>query len=568
MRQRDGQFSWGRTLAASVWTLLLVRLWLGSGDLAADPPNVIVILADDQSFETIAALGHPQIQTPQLDQLVRRGLSFTRAYNMGSWSGAVCVASRTMLNTGRFLWHAQSLHNTLASDRVATPLWSQRLRRAGYRTYFSGKWHLNGSPQDAFEVARHIRPGMPNQTPAGYDRPREGTVDAWSPSDPTIGGYWQGGRHWSEVLADDALAFLQDASTSDAPFFLYLAFNAPHDPRQSPQAFVDRYPAGSIEIPVNFLPEYPFKVRRMMSTAWQPLVGPFASLLRDHSASLDQMSRGEIPAVVFQQAYSREDCQSLIDRLLDRRLMYDPAGEIPESFVEQTIPEGYFRRGDALHASRSAQSGTAARGHRIDVGTSLGYRGSDRFDYFTHAAQTRQLFADLFRELRNPVQLLYDSLQSLAPSHQVLTAVEPDGAQYGPAIFRIHYGNYSYPPHFDSVRLREARQGYAVFNYEHQFAAVLVLQNAVAGETTAQCVLHRRRWTEDLDPVLQAGEFHEYARQHEIPSFRVELEPGDLYFFNTRYVHEVPGVAGDLPRIVLAAFVGYSPHEPQIMVWG
>ncbi|MFT7488708.1 MAG: arylsulfatase A-like enzyme, partial [Candidatus Promineifilaceae bacterium] len=70
-------------------------------------PNILFVFADDLCFDTINALGNTEIHTPNLDRLVKRGMSFSHAYNMGSWSGAVCVASRAMLNTGRFLWQAQ-----------------------------------------------------------------------------------------------------------------------------------------------------------------------------------------------------------------------------------------------------------------------------------------------------------------------------------------------------------------------------------------------------------------------------------------------------------------------------
>ena len=78
-------------------------------------------------------------------------------------------------------------------------------------------------------------------------------------SDSLNGGFWEGGKHWSEVIKDDALDFLKQASEKEAPFFMYLAFNAPHDPRQSPQSFLDRYPLDGIPLPKNWLPEYPYK---------------------------------------------------------------------------------------------------------------------------------------------------------------------------------------------------------------------------------------------------------------------------------------------------------------------
>lgn len=221
-------------------------------------PNILFVFADDQCFDTINALGNSEVRTPNLDRLAREGTTFTNTYNMGSWTGAVCVASRTMLNTGRFLWHAKAAKLGEVTRREQS--WSQLLGNAGYETYMSGKWHVGGlKTQKIFDHVIHERPGMPIDTDEGYNRPVEGQRDKWSPSDPKFGGHWEGGKHWSEVLADDATTFLQQAAKRDQPFFMYLAFNAPHDPRQSPQRFVDSYPQDKIAIPTNFLPEYPYK---------------------------------------------------------------------------------------------------------------------------------------------------------------------------------------------------------------------------------------------------------------------------------------------------------------------
>ena len=87
-----------------ILTFLIGLLNLSS--IAKNKPNILFIFADDQCYETIRELGLTDIDTPNLDRLMNSGTSFTRAYNMGSWSGAVWVASRHMLNTGRFLWDA------------------------------------------------------------------------------------------------------------------------------------------------------------------------------------------------------------------------------------------------------------------------------------------------------------------------------------------------------------------------------------------------------------------------------------------------------------------------------
>ncbi|MFG0334755.1 MAG: sulfatase-like hydrolase/transferase [Maioricimonas sp. JB049] len=226
---------------------------------AADRPNVLFLFADDQCYETIRAFGHADIDTPHLDRLVERGTTFTRCYNMGSWSGAVCVASRTMLNTGRFLWRANEIYKTSEQERQEGRWWSEYMKQAGYRTYMTGKWHVRANAEKAFDVAVDVRGGMPNQTPAGYNRPHEGQPDSWSPSDPGFEGFWKGGTHWSEIVGNHGVDFINDAAGRDEPFFMYVAFNAPHDPRQSPQEFVDMYPLDRIEVPENFAAEYPFK---------------------------------------------------------------------------------------------------------------------------------------------------------------------------------------------------------------------------------------------------------------------------------------------------------------------
>ena len=261
-------------------TTFSIFLYSLGGIQSAEQPNVLFIFADDQCFETIAAFGLTDIETPNLDRLVAQGTTFTHAYNMGSWSGAVCVASRHMLNTGAFVWHAEAISNQIGGSakkgkgkdkpesaaKSTWPdfqekglMWSQLMEKAGYDTYMTGKWHVKADANKIFKDARHVRGGMPQQTKEGYNRPVEGQPDVWSPYDPKFGGFWEGGKHWSEVVGDDASDFLGLAAKKENPFFMYIAFNAPHDPRQSPKEYVDKYPLDRIKMPVNFLPEYPYK---------------------------------------------------------------------------------------------------------------------------------------------------------------------------------------------------------------------------------------------------------------------------------------------------------------------
>lgn len=243
-------------------SLLLFGLvgWLMSSATWAqqDPqakPNILFLLADDQCFDTIAELGNTEVITPNLDRLARSGTSFRNAYNMGGWNGAICVASRAMFNTGRFLWRAHAIDDHLQQEAAANRLLPLMLGQAGYDTYISGKWHVRIDADKIYDHVAHIRPGMPATVEASYQRPND--RGDWEPWDTRHGGFWEGGKHWSEVLASDAQMFLETSAKNQQPFFMYLAFNAPHDPRQAPREFVEKYNRALLKVPENFLPEHP-----------------------------------------------------------------------------------------------------------------------------------------------------------------------------------------------------------------------------------------------------------------------------------------------------------------------
>lgn len=222
-------------------------------------PNILFIFTDDQRYNTVSALGNDEVITPNLDALVKKGTVFTHAYNMGAWHGAVCVASRAMLVTGLSVWDAKKQEVNYAPLIAANGFWPQQLKLAGYETYMSGKWHMNTDAEKLFDHVSHVRPGMPAATAVGYNRPLSVQDTTWQPWKEEYGGFWQGGKHWSEVLADDAVGFIQDASKKETPFFMYLAFNAPHDPRQAPKRWIDQYPVNKIKLPVSYLDDYPYK---------------------------------------------------------------------------------------------------------------------------------------------------------------------------------------------------------------------------------------------------------------------------------------------------------------------
>lgn len=221
-------------------------------------PNIIFLFSDDQSFKDVHALGNKEVITPTMDKLVKEGTTFTHAYNMGGWNGAICVASRAMIISGRSIWRAQQISDQYTKDEETEKTWPKLMQTSGYDTYMTGKWHVNAKPKDIFNHVGHVLRGMPFDTPEGYNRPLNVHDTVWKPWKKEFGGYWKGGKHWSELVKEDAVAFLDSAANRTNPFFMYVAFNAPHDPRQSPKEYVDMYPLEDIAVPNSFLPQYPY----------------------------------------------------------------------------------------------------------------------------------------------------------------------------------------------------------------------------------------------------------------------------------------------------------------------
>lgn len=219
----------------------LVLPWIASG-ASPSRPNILLLFADDQRADTIAAWGNPAIDTPNLDRLAERGFSFRRNYCFGSNSGAVCVPSRAMLMSGR-TWL------DVPADLAGIPLLPGRLREAGYVTFATGKWH-NGEASlcRAFPDARSVfLGGMDDHTRTPVADVRGGVV----------GPVRTASRFSSEEFAEAAIGFLKEAP-ADRPYFAYVAFTAPHDPRNPPVAHRERYYRRPPPLPENFLSVHPF----------------------------------------------------------------------------------------------------------------------------------------------------------------------------------------------------------------------------------------------------------------------------------------------------------------------
>ncbi len=209
-------------------------------------PNILFLFADDQRADTIAAHGNAHLQTPNLDRLARDGVSFRRNYVFGGNSGAVCVPSRAMLHSGKH-WFAINTQ-TLAGEKLMGELFGEH----GYTTFGTGKWH-NGQPSwlRSFQHGESVMfGGMSNHEKVPlHDRSPEGRMV----------GPRTGKKFSTELFADAAITFLEkhDAQSGAKPFFCYVAFTAPHDPRQPPPGYAADY-ANRPPLPKDFLPQLPF----------------------------------------------------------------------------------------------------------------------------------------------------------------------------------------------------------------------------------------------------------------------------------------------------------------------
>ena len=193
-------------------------------------PNILFFFTDDQRWDTIRALGNPEIQTPNLDRLVAEGFRFNNAYCMGAMVGAVCLPSRTMLATGRSLWRIPE-EPRAKTPPLGVPLLPVLLNDAGYETFHSGK---AGNACTFSNASFHTNIETRNR-------------DANSATEH----------------ADNAIKFLR-SHDGKKPFFIYLAPPVPHDPRLAPPEFMKMYDPARITLPKNFMPQHPFDNGELM----------------------------------------------------------------------------------------------------------------------------------------------------------------------------------------------------------------------------------------------------------------------------------------------------------------
>ncbi|WP_226783234.1 sulfatase-like hydrolase/transferase [Oceaniglobus trochenteri] len=216
----------------------------------------MLIMADDHRHESIAANGCEQLSTPHLDGLIASGVSFDGAHCQGGMHPAVCVPSRASLLTGRNVFASsqdpsgkdyEGAAFAIPADMKTVP---EMLRAAGYVTHHVGKWHNDRAAfaRSYSSCERVMFGGMSDHDKVPLHRfDPEG---AYAPEDC----YYETG-HSTDLFGESAVRFLQ-AQDKATPFFLKVAFTAPHDPRTPPPEH--SVAADTIDLPANYLPVHPF----------------------------------------------------------------------------------------------------------------------------------------------------------------------------------------------------------------------------------------------------------------------------------------------------------------------
>jgi len=205
----------------------------------AAQPNLVLFLADDLGYGDLGCFGHPLIQSPNLDRFAKQGVKLTQCYA----ASAVCSPSRSALLTGRtphrngvYTWIAEDSEVHLRRSEVTLPV---LLKKAGYTTCHSGKWHLNG----LFNNPAHPQPGD-----HGYDW-WLATQNNAAPTHENPDNFVRNGQpagslrgYSAPLVVSEAITWLKEKRDASKPFFIAVWTHEPHYPIKSDPKFKALYP--------------------------------------------------------------------------------------------------------------------------------------------------------------------------------------------------------------------------------------------------------------------------------------------------------------------------------------
>lgn len=217
-----------------------------------NPPNIIVILTDDLGYQDVGFNGSTDIKTPHIDQIAENGVKFTNAYV----TYAVCGPSRAGLITGRYQDRFGFSRNPLFTPKdslsglpLSEETIAEALKTVNYKTMAIGKWHLGAHKSQrplkrGFDEFFGFLSGGHKYFPEQYTRNDISEVnsqfDAYNTKLLKNNNRVEETEYLTDAFSREAVNFIN--RNQESPFFLYLAYNAPHSPLQATEKYLSRYP--------------------------------------------------------------------------------------------------------------------------------------------------------------------------------------------------------------------------------------------------------------------------------------------------------------------------------------
>lgn len=312
-------------------------------------PNILFIFADDLRADALGYAGNKVIKTPNIDQLAKSGVSFSNCYVMGGHHGAICAPSRAMLMSGKSLFHVYDV-----LDGVHTM--PQHFAENGYQTFGTGKWHNGAKAFEAsFQKGKTVMLGGMSDH---FKVPVRDLDVNGKLGEAVIKGFS------TDIFTESALSYLDEYVKSDRsnPFFCYVAYTAPHDPRSPREDYIGKYPEKDIPLPGNYKPVHPFdygeaQVRDENLAAWPRTPEAIKSTLSDYYgliSHLDSRIGDLIQSLKNKGLYENTIIVFAADNglavgshgLLGKQSLYEHSMKVPFVITGPGIPEN--RKSEAL----------------------------------------------------------------------------------------------------------------------------------------------------------------------------------------------------------------------------
>ncbi|MFW6289399.1 MAG: sulfatase-like hydrolase/transferase [Mariniphaga sp.] len=312
-------------------------------------PNILFIFTDDQRADAMGCAGNSVIKTPNIDNLAANGVRFTNCYVMGGHHGAICAPSRAMLMSGKSLFR---VYDNLDGEMTMPKYFSQH----GYETFGTGKWHNSvKSFEKSFQKGSDVFIGGMSDH---FKVPCRNLDENGRLSEPMNKGFS------TDVFAEAALNYIEEYAQGDQenPFFCYLSFTTPHDPRSPREDHIGMYKDEDMPLPENYkeLPAFQFddlNIRDETLAPWPREQEYIKKTIADYYALVSHMDAriGDIIALLKkEQLYENTIIVFASDNglangshgLLGKQNLYEHSTQVPFILTGPGIPLNQQR--DAL----------------------------------------------------------------------------------------------------------------------------------------------------------------------------------------------------------------------------